>query len=321
MPVLESQNPAHIPTRIYYCGGFGFNIGSKVGATFPGACFLDSSDANLKDKSVPAERIYLIPGTDGAGGDQAFMMPHARAHADEMISKFEPAEFNIVVLGAGGGSGATIGIQVVRKLLAAGYPTAVLVVVGTDTTRRIRNTLNVIKNLEAVSLSTKLPVVAAFTDNASERTTDEEVIFQIDSLVALTDQQNARLDTRDVENFVQYNKVCAVEPQLSRLYISSTRQEAAAVLEPISIASLYVDQDKYVPFGSGFVATVGFPTSDAKMDYDQLHFVINSIGIQSLMDQIEEERVKLTTVQSGYRQRRAVITVDDNLTDDGLSVD
>lgn len=320
MPTIENQSN-HIPTRIYYCGGFGFNIGSKVGATFPGACFLDSSDANLKDKSIPADRIYLIPGTDGAGGDQAFMMPHARAHADEMIAKFEPAEFNVVVIGAGGGSGATIGIQLVRKLLAAGYPTAVLVVTGTDTTRRLRNTLNVIKNLEATALAAKLPVIAAFTDNTSERSTDEEVVFQIDALVALTDQQNARLDTRDIENWVQYNKVCAVEPQLSRLYISTTRQDAAAVLEPISTASLYVDPDKYVPFGNAFVGTVGFPTNDAKMDFDQLHFVINSIGIQNLMDQLEEDRVKLTTVQSSYRQRRAIITADDKLTDDGFSVD
>lgn len=321
MPTLESQNPAHIPTRIYYCGGFGFNIGSKVGATFPGACFLDSSDANLKDKSIPAERLYLIPGTDGAGGDQAFMMPHARNHAGEMIQRFEPAEFNIVVVGAGGGSGATIAIWVIRKLLEAGYPTAVVVVTGSDTTRRLRNTLNVIKNLEAISLATNLPVITAFTDNQSERATDDEVVFQIDSLVALTDQQNARLDTRDIENFVQYNKVTSALPQLSRLYIATSRQEAQAVLEPISIASLYNDQDKYVPFGTAMVGTVGFPTSDAKMDHDQLHFVINTIGIQTLMDQLEEERVKLNTVQSGYRQRRAIISVDDNLTDDGFSVD
>lgn len=257
-----------IKTRIYYCGGTGFNIGSTHGTSFAGACFLDSSDANMKDKQIPADRIYLIPGTDGAGGDQAFMMPYARKHSDEMINRFEPGDFNIVVLGAGGGSGATIGIQVGRKLLEAGYPTVFIVVGGTDATRRIRNTTNVIKNLESVSLATKLPVIVHYVPNQpSEAEADSQVLFALDALINLTDQTNARLDTQDVQNWVQYNAVCAVDPQLSMLYISDNRAEAAAVLEPISIASLYTDPAKNIPFGASFVRTVGFATNDAKMEY------------------------------------------------------
>lgn len=320
MSNIENQN-APIPTRIYYCGGFGLNIGAIAGATFPGACFLDSSAANLKDKQLPEDRLYLIPGTDGAGGDQSYMMPHARAHVDEMLRKFAPSAANIVVIGGSGGSGATIGIQVIRKLAEAGHTTFVLLVTGSAHTRQLRNTLNVIKNLESASLQFKAPVIVAASDNAIERDTDDEVLFQIDALVALTDQANARLDTRDIDNFAQYNKICAVEPQLSRLYITSTRAEAAAILEPISMVSLYVDQTKNVPFGNAFYSKAGFPTNEAKMDYDQLHFVINTVGISTLMDQLEEERVKLNTVQSGYRQRRAIINVDDNIDSDGCVVD
>jgi len=311
-----------IKTQIYNCGGTGFNIGAQYGATAANVCFLDSSDANLKDKQIPAERVYLIPGTDGAGGDQSYMMPLARKHAPEMLKRFEPAAVNILVVGAGGGSGASIATQLVGLLLEMELPTVVIVVGGVDTTRRIRNTTNFIKNLEIKSLQTKLPVVMAYVDNTNgEAAADQEVLFLLDSLVALTDQTNGRLDTKDIINWLQFNRICAVEPSLVTLHVSQNRADASAVLEPISIASLYTDPTKNVPIGTAFVRTVGITSNEAKMSSDQLHFVINSVGVTAIMDNLEEERVKVNTVQSSFRSRKSIVSIDDNLTDDGLCVD
>ncbi|QBJ02557.1 tubulin PhuZ [Pseudomonas phage Psa21] len=311
-----------IKTRIYNCGGTGFNIGSLYGATAEHVCFLDSSDANLKDKQIPAERVYLIPGTDGAGGDQSYMMPFARKHADEMLKKFEPGATNIIVVGAGGGSGVAIAVQIATKLLTLKLPTIIIGISGTDSTRRIRNTTNFIKNMEVVSLKTQQPVVLAWVENTNgEAEADQEVLFLLDALVVLTDQTNGRLDTKDIINWLQYQHVCSVSPQLVQLHVSENRAEAAAVMEPISVASLYTDAEKNIPFGSAFVRTVGITNNDAKMPSDQLHFVINSVGINSITEKLEQERVKLNTVQSGFRQRKPVVSIDDNLTEDGYVVD
>ena len=312
----------NLKTRIYFTGGTGFNIGHQYGPTADHVCFLDSSDANLKDKNIPADRVYLIPGTDGGGGDQSYMMPFARKHAPEMINRFEPGDANIVVVGAGGASGATIAIQVVQQLLELELPTIVICVGGTDTTRRIRNTMNVISNMERTSAKTNMPVVMAYVDNANgEAEADNEVMFLLESLEALLDQTNGRLDTKDIINWLQYQRVCSVSPQLVQLHVSQTRQEAAAVLEPISIASLYTDPTKNTPIGSAFVRTVGITSNEAKMSSDQLHFVINSVGITTITDSIEEERIKLNTVQSSFRQRKSLAHLDDKVTDDGFAVD
>jgi hypothetical protein len=313
----------NIKTRIYNCGGTGFNIGNLYGATGEHVCFIDSSDANLKDKQIPSERIFLIPGTDGAGGDQSYMMPFARKHVGEMLDRFPSGDVNIVVLGAGGGSGVAIAVQLVTRLLAAGLPTIIIAVSGTDTTRRIRNTTNFIKNMELISQKTKQPVPVAWVTNSNgEGEADNEVIFLLDALVALTDQTNGRLDTKDIINWVQYQNVCAVQPQLVQLHVSQTRAEAAAVMEPISTASLYTDPEKNIPFGAAFVHTIGITNNEAKMPSDQLHFVLNSVGIASIYEDLEEAKVKLNTIQSGFRQRKAIVNVaDDNLTEDGFIAD
>lgn len=311
-----------IKTRIYFTGGTGFNQGHKYGPTGEHVCFLDSSDANLKDKNIPAERVYLIPGTDGGGGDQAYMMPFARAHAADMLAKFPPGDANIIVVGTGGASGATIAPQLLARLLEQKLPVIVIAVGATDTTRRIRNTTNFIKNMEAQSAKAKLPVAMAWVDNnGGELAADQEVMYLLEALEALLDQTNGRLDTKDIINWLQYNRVCAVAPQLVMLHVSQSRQDASAVLEPISIASLYTDPAKNIPFGTAFVSTVGITSNDAKMPGDQLHFVLNSVGVQNIVDAIEEDRIKMNTAQSSFRQRKTLLSVDDSLTEDGMAVD
>jgi hypothetical protein len=308
-----------LKTRSYFCGGTGANIGAQFGVTNPGVCFLDSSDANLAQLNIPEDQIYRIPNTDGAGGNQGYMMPYARKHADDMLAAFEPGEFNIVVCSIDGGTGPTIAWNLMGKLLGAGYTAVLVVIGGFDNTRRNTNASNTIKNLEIVSAKAKKPVVMAWIPNdAGEQTADQEALFVLDALVALTDQENGRLDTMDVANWVNYNNLCSVDPQLCSLTVLGTRQEAVQVLEPISIASLYVDPIKNTPFGTPFVHTNGIVTNPAKLQTEQLHFVINTRGIQTLAEDIDKERARLNTAQSGYNRRRAVVSVDDNTTDDGF---
>ncbi|MNM24755.1 hypothetical protein D3C81_351930 [compost metagenome] len=310
-----------IKTRIYFCGGGSTNIGAMYDATSENVCFLDSSSANLLTNPVPEDRFYKIPGTDGAGGNPAYMMPFAKKHAPEMLKRFEPGVTNIVVITGGGGSGSTIGPNIVDLLLADGHTVFVIMIMGTDSTRRIRNTMNTGKNLEMISQKRgEVVAVSEVWNTNGEAAADQEVLFLLDSIVALTDQQNERLDTMDVKNFIQYNNLTSVEPQLSTLTIHTSRAEAAAVLEPISVASLYTDATKDVPFGTPFVRTVGICPNEAKLPGDQLHFVINSVGVTAMMDRLEEERVKVNTTQSSFRQRRSIVTVDD-VAEDGFIAD
>lgn len=305
-----------LKTRIYFCGGAGTNLGSLYGASFEGACFLDSSDANLGDKQITEDRTFLIPNTDGAGGNQAYMMPFARKYADDMLDMFEPGEMNILVCSADGGTGPAIATTLVGKLIEQDCTTVVVMVGGTDTPRRITNTLNTFKNLELRAAKFKRTVATAYVNNtAGEAQADQEALFILDALVNLSDQENGRLDTMDVHNWINYWKLCSVEPQLCTLFVTDNRKDAAAILEPISIASLYTDPTKDAPIGTAHVRTTGIVTNPAKMTSDQLHFVINTAGVASIMDDIEKERVKQNTTLSTYSRRKAIVTPDDDMGD------
>lgn len=313
------MNP--IKTRMYNCGGTGLNLGSDYSPNSESVCFLDSSDANLKYKKISDDRSYVIPGVAGAGGDQSFMMPHARKHAPLMLERFPPGEFNIVITSGSGGTGSTIAVCLVRELLKAKANFVVVVVGSYDATKRVRNATNTLKNLEMLALQHEAPVVVAYVSNAAgEQAADEEALYVLSALDALTDQENERLDTKDVENFVNFHRITAVPPQLCTLHIRESRADAAAVLEPISVAILVNDISKDVPYGSPFYRKVGITTRADKIPGDQLHYIINSVGVSDVFDELEESLVKLNTTQSGFRQRRASFVKEDLGTDNDMFV-
>lgn len=313
------MNP--IKTRMYFTGGAGLNLGTEYSPNSDSVCFMDSSEANLKHKKLASDRLYIIPGTDGAGGDQSFMMPFARKHAPLMLAEYPPAEFNIVVTSGGGGTGPTIAVSLVAELLKMKANFIVVVVGGYDATKRVRNTINTMKNLEMLALKHQAPVVVAYVSNAGgEAAADDEALFILSALDALTDQENDRLDTKDIENFVNFHRITSVPPQLCTLHIRENRATASQVMEPISVAVLVNDISKDVPYGSALVRTVGITQKEGKIPGDQLHFIINSVGVTDVFEDLEQTMTKLNTVQSGYRQRRASFVQEDLSSDDDMFV-
>lgn len=300
-----------VKTRIYNCGGTGLNIGSQYSPNSDAVCFIDSSAANKSHSTLPTERLYIIPDTDGAGGDMAYMMPFVKKNMAAIVDKFPPGKVNIIVTSGGGGTGPAVATGLVDYLLGEGATVFILVVGGVDTTKRLRNTTNLIKNLDALTMKHGEHPILDYVDNqGGEKVADEEILFRLAALDALTDQMNDRIDTKDIENFVHFHRITSVPSQLCMLHIHETRAAAAAVLEPIAVAALVTDIVHDVPYGAAFVRSVGICDED-KIPGNQLHFVINSVGIGSVMDNLEELRVKLTTVQSTFRQRRPTFVKED----------
>lgn len=295
-----------VKTRMYFTGGCGLNLGMEYSPTSESVCFLDSSAANIRHAQINADRLYIIPDTDGAGGDQAYMMPFARKHAPQMLERFPAGTQNIVVTSGGGGTGPAIAIALVEELVKAGEDVFVLVIGSYDATRRVKNTINIVKNLELMPLKHEQNVVISYISNAGgEAAADEEALFVLSALDALTDQDNDRMDTRDLSNFMQPHRNNAIQPQLMALHIRETRQEAAQILEPISVAILVNDIALDIPYGSIMARTVGITRREDKLPGNQLHFVLNSVGVTDILNELEESLAKLNTVQSGFRQRKA----------------
>jgi hypothetical protein len=311
-----------LKTRIFFCGGAGLNIGTKFGATREDVCFVDGSDANVSHH-LPKDKVLLIPGVQGGGSDRSYMLPFARKFAPTVLDRFEPGVFNIVVFSLGGASGSTIGPVLMAELLKGGHPTVGVVIGCVDAMDKIDNSINTMKTLEGIAVATGSPVIVHFTQNnpTAWADMDDEAMFAIDSLLSLTDQQNDRLDVRDIHNWVFFNKRHAVEPQLCTMYIETDRKAALGVLDPISIASLYTDVDQIAPFSNAYNQTVGVARNDAKLGGDtQLHFVINSVGVEGAVSGLNDEKTKLVTMKSKGPRRKGLVSVDDNADEAGFVV-
>lgn len=306
-------------TRLYCAGGGATNIGQQLD-TQMSRCYIDTSQSN-RTRDLPADDCFFIPDLDGAGQDRRQNYRDIAPAIAPIIERFTPGDFNIVLFTAGGGSGSVIGPLIMRYLLEHGH-TAVAVAVGADDTKKaVENTLGTIKTLETQSATLGQPVVVSYHENAvgqAYHNVDDDVLFALHALERLSDQDNHGLDTADVHNWTQFQRVTGFHPQLASLLICDQRKEAAAVVEPIAAVSLYRDRDLMVPYGNAAYHTNGFPRSGDLGEVEQLHFIINTADLEGIVSHLTERQVELNKAHSGYRQRQALTDVDDDVTEDGM---
>lgn len=329
LSIKRATTMSTVKTRIYFCGGAGLNVGVKFGVGRNDVCFLDTSEANLQD-GMPEEYCYIIetpeenesgrPRRSGGGKDRKYIYPIVVPHIDKILKQFEPGDFNIVVFSAPGASGSVIGPLLLGKLLSQDHAACAVVIGATDSSTILKNTGDTLKSLEGISSQAGSSVVMHYIENGEggHAPADEQAVWALDNLLALTDQANERLDTKDIANWVQFHKQHPIDPQLCTLFIAETRAEAAAILEPISVASLFTDPDREATFGNPYSRTVGIALNDSKLNSDQCHFVINSVGVESIQTRLDEIKVNQSRIQSGYRQRKALVDLDDKPTEFGL---
>jgi hypothetical protein len=309
-----------VKTRLYACGGAGVNLGQRANPERVSPCYIDTSQSN-RTEALDQELCYFIEELDGSGKNRKENYSVIAKEVDTILARFQPGDFNIVMFGAAGGSGSVLG-PLLMKALLENKETVVAIVIGSDDSAiAVTNTVNTLKSLESISVMVGEPAVMVYHENTSgvpRKVIDDEVEFVLHALETLTSQENQELDTRDLTNWVQYQKVCPVRPQLSALSVFDNRQEAAKQLEPVSVASLYADPDKDNPFGTPHYATVGYPRQGTMDLAEQLHFVINIADVEETFNHLSERQTELNRAYSSYRQRKAMVDVDDNLTGDGM---
>lgn len=306
--------------RVYAAGGFGINIGTKIKARAE-ICYLDTSMANRTDGIDPS-KCYLIDGLNGAGQDRRKVYAAVLPHIPKIVEHYAPADFNIVIFSSSGGSGSVIGPLLVRELLKANQTVVVLTVGETDTAKFLDNTINTLKSLESISASLRKPIAMTYFENSRGiplREIDDEVLFSVEALEEVSNQQNSDLDLSDVHNWINYNNVCGVRPQLSALAIYDNRHGANSALEPISTISLYTDREDYAVVGNPHFSKAGYPREPLVKPFEQLHFVINTISVDEIMKSLTERTVEQAQRFSSYRNRKSLVNIqDDNVTGEDM---
>lgn len=309
--------------RLYACGGFGVNLGQYFEEQYEVA-YLDTSQSN-RTENLDINRCYFVDGLDGSGQWRKLNYPKIAPLVPDMVERFPAGDFNVVLFSAAGGSGSVIGPLLIRDLLLAGETVVAVMVGADDAARTNQNTLDTLKSLETISVNAAQSIVVSYHQNTAgvpRSRVDEHITYVLLALADLTSQENRELDTQDVANWVQFQSVTSVPPQLAMLQVFDSRQEAKNVVEPIVIASLYMDADMDNPFGSAHYATKGYPRAPMMAtEGQQLHFIINTAEVEEITSRVQERATELARTHASQRQRRAIVDQDDHHTDDGMVFD
>lgn len=249
--------------RIYACGGTGIAIGKKVtaqvpakGAAVPKIVYCDTSDSDMLTGFEKDDK-YVLKNVDGAGRLQREHLVPIRKSIPELLAAHEPLDLNIIIASSSGGTGSTYSTELAKQLASEGHPTIVHLVVTQEDARATQNSSNTLKNFNYIATKSGVPIVLDIVRqlNASdEAKSDDAVIRSVTALLIAAGGQNKGLDTRDVYNFVNFNRVTDVKPRILMLDVilndptdeTLKREDAVTLLEvtpngevPSNMSALY----------------------------------------------------------------------------------
>lgn len=303
--------------RVYACGGAGLNIGQQleryrgkeeVGFAAIEVAYVDTSRSNLAAE-IDAKHCYLLEDLDGSGKIRAENHAAINEHVRAVLQQFRPADINIVLSSAAGGSGSVFGPLLASQLLADDQCVLAVTIGSADTKLDAENTLKTLKSYESIARMRGKPIVMAYVENSREQSrsrSDDIVIKTIAILSGLFSRENRELDSRDLYNWLHFDRVTSFEPQLGALHLVETTNvmPATFVGNVVSVATLACEGTETAVEPTPEVQFTGFiaKTAEAKLkERAPIHFVVtdgffNEVGarLQSFLkerDQAQQARV------------------------------
>lgn len=317
--------------RLYCCGGAGTNIGSmlelhrntkETGFAEVEITYIDTSRSNMKEE-INSANCFILEGLDGSGKIRAENYEPISESIKAILHKFKPADLNIVISSGSGGSGSVIGPLITSELLANGAPVISMLVGSSDTRLDINNTLKTIKSYEAIAIKRNAPVVAYYAQNSGDTpraTVDKEIKSTIVSLCMLFSRQNRELDTKDLFNWLHFDRTTTYPVQLASLSIT-TDTDALDIGNLISVATLAKDGDNttiadlpeyqcvgYLPEGINNNASASSP----------LHFITSDGLFSSIASGLNNVLKELERAQEARPKRAGILSGNDKETDTGM---
>lgn len=267
MSNISNTNRKQIKTKIYACGGFAFNTLAQFqptavsdSLTHVSVNYIDTTASNMPSTATPAT-TYLFKNMDGGGKERRTTYPAVLPLIPDVLEKLPPEDFNIVVHSSSGGSGSSIGPALVTELLRLGKHVVVVQIGSVGSKKEVQNTIATIRSYANISAKAQRPVVSYYRENNEKATrmdVDEQVQSVLFMLCMLFSSENTGLDTADLENFLNYNKVTSFRPELSTFDFHCQKVELPENL---------VVQSAAILFSEGVSATDGHENGNFLVEY------------------------------------------------------
>lgn len=244
--------------RVYCVGGCGVNIGQRVMAALDGVegsgpefrvSMIDTSAANVSKDMLHA--FYHVQGdldhpTDGSGMVRKTNYPAIMRSLPHILNTFQPGDFNIIIGSASGGSGSVISPLLSAKLLESNKPFVVLLVGSQGCLKEVTNTIDTIESFQGIATKHDKSIACHYFDNGASRRKDVDGLIEFLVMLwgFLHGDSIRALDSKDIENFLNHEKVTNYPAGLSQLQLMF-KDEYAKEKAGVALATLLtlVDED------------------------------------------------------------------------------
>lgn len=288
--------------------------------------FIDTSSSNLSPV-VTNDRFFLVesddPNFEGSGKKRDSNYGAISESMKSMLQEFKPTPFNIVIHSGAGGSGSVAGPILVSELLKRDIPVIALVVGNTSSLIEVRNTLNTIKSYEAISRQRGKSVIVGYLENSPEmsrKQVDEYMQTMIASLSCLFSGDNRELDSEDLRNFINFDKVTTFGPHLAAIRFHPEEVTVDKGETLLTVATLANDVENTEAGEPVTYQAVGFVPTEVEDVFQSklpLHYSIISGVFNPIVARLEE-MVAEHDSHVASRVTKAVVSEDVETTEEGL---
>lgn len=316
--------------KIYACGGAGVNIGkqlqdhpSQQGFADIEVCYIDTSLSNMP-ADIDSTLAFVLPGVDGSGKIRAQNYADIANNVPQILARFAPADFNIVVHSGSGGSGSVFGPLLANLLVGQGHPTVSLVVGSWESLITVNNTINTLKSMDNLARKNGHPLVFTFfnnEDNTLRRQVDASVLYYINRLACLASGEHSELDSSDIANWLRYdrNPNNQTPISLTHLDILESDEEAMEINYPIAIASLHTGMSQIGAAGADYqCAGILDEQIASKLGFKEQHYVLTVNDLGELMKRLTDRKEQLVQKQQSRPKTQSILGVDTPTTDDNM---
>lgn len=257
--------------------------------------YIDTSIANLA--KVSKSDAYLLPKTDGSGGDRSKNALAFKKAIPDFNQKNPPGDVTIVIFSAAGGSGSAGGPQYVESLLAQSKTVVAIIIGSHNSKKRSANTIGTVAGLEGIVKRTNRPLIIFYRENDLTKThsvNNLEPLFALQCLSMLVSGKNAHMDSADTDNFFNYSTPTHHAPGLAGLNIYADEAKLKEDTQKvIAFAALMRNEDEIVPEVDNDYDTVGYMPPLKEESNKNYYFTITTERLSETIDGLLKRREEL----------------------------
>lgn len=320
--------------NVFGCGGTGINIARHIAsreAEFSSEAyakrnvyFLDTSMSNLAGMSPQDPNVYVYEDVDGAGKNRRHVAATVMENVNPVLLKFRPAEINIVISSNSGGSGSVIAPSLVSELLDRGENVILFAINSYEDRKALENVIACMKSYESISKLRKKPVVACLFENNSDNTelaVNKHVSDSVILLSALFSRNNEGMDTQDLRNWLNYDKVTNFAPSFSQLVIHIG--EVSKVDDRHLITSMILSPSRETQIGYDFIVDykkVGYfdQKNNPNFSNEPVSYLIYDGMIETLFRSQQKRLEELNEEARARNSKRSILSDSDKAESNGL---